>query len=102
MVHDGDLDIDVDDFIVGGEFDLVGFFDARRETREYGTRALFRLQATLGYRVSDSWAAEVFFEHVSNGSGTLFNQDVETFGELLRSRDNDAADTIGLRASRRF
>ena len=101
-IHDGSLDIDVDDFVDADGFDFIGFFDERRERREYGTRALFRLQGTLGYRFTEEWAAELFFEHVSNGSGTLYDRDFETFGELLRSRDNDAADTLGVRASRRF
>ena len=45
--------------------------------------------------------AEIF-EHHSNGSGSLFDRDSKTFRELAERRENDAVDTLGLRAARRF
>ena len=108
-VHDGELEIELRDYLPNGEitisqldsaFDQV--FAARERNREFGSRVLIRAQATVGVRVSEAWAAEVFFEHHSNGSGSLFDRDPKTFRELAERRENDAVDTLGLRAARRF
>jgi len=57
------------------------------EEISFGSRYLFRPAATLGYRVNDDWAGEVFFEHLSNG---------------FTATVNDGVDNIGFRAARRF
>lgn len=58
-----------------------------REEISFGSRYLFRPAATLGYRVNENWAGEVFFEHLSNGyTGNV----------------NTGVDSIGFRAARRF
>ena len=108
-VHDGELEFGLGDFLPEGELTAAQFdtafdqlFAARRRNREFGSRVLIRAQATVGVRVSEDWAAEVFFEHHSNGSGSLFNRDPGTFLEAAELRENDAVDTLGLRAARRF
>jgi len=62
----------------------------RRSNEEisFGSRVLFRPTLTLGYRINEKWAGEVFFEHLSNGS---------IFGSV-----NEGVDNLGLRAARRF
>jgi len=70
--------------------DEAEFVRRRTEERDYGSRVLFRQQVTLGYRINDNWAAEIFAEHLSNGK------------ILVQNRPNEGLDTIGIKASRRF
>ncbi len=70
--------------------DEAAFLLSREEERDYGSRVLFRQQITLGYRLSDKWAAEIFAEHLSNGK------------ILVQDRPNEGLDTIGIKAARRF
>ena len=73
--------------VIQALFEEFLFRDAN--TIEYGSRVLFREQLTLGYRINDDWAAEAFFEHISNGY-------------LLSDRANDGSDAGGFRVARRF
>ena len=67
-----------------------GFATLLRRSNEeisFGSRYLFRPAITLGYRVNENWAGEVFFEHLSNAyTGPV----------------NEGVDSLGLRAARRF
>jgi len=67
---------------------IVAFFDRIDDNIDFGSRILFREQLTIGYRINDDWAGEIFAEHLSNG---------QIFGDI-----NEGADTIGIRAARRF
>lgn len=69
------------------EFDAL-LLQARQEI-SFGSRVLFRPHVTLGYRIDDKWAAEIFMDHLSNG---------QVFGDGL----NQGVDNLGIRASRRF
>ncbi len=79
-IHDGTL------FIPRNSPDL---FPRLFEEREYGSRVLFRPQLTVGYRVSDDWASEIFFEHLSHAN-------------ILDNRANDGVDIVGARVAKRF
>lgn len=72
--------------------DDVGFIEAVRLSQteiQFGSRILFRPQFALGYRVTDKWSGEIFFEHLSNGS-------------IFSSEINEGVDNIGVKAARRF
>ncbi|MDA8708280.1 acyloxyacyl hydrolase [Hellea sp.] len=111
--HDGTINIDPDDFITSGtdiDFDdpvsvararseFEALFNAFDTQREFGSRILFREQLTLGYRINDEWAAEVFFEHLSNG--LLIGRKPDPNNAFDR-RDNDSVDTLGMRIAKRF
>lgn len=56
---------------------------------EFGSRLLFREQVTLGMRVNDDWAAEIFYEHLSNAG-------------LSENGKNDGVDNLGIKVARRF
>jgi lipid A 3-O-deacylase len=68
-------------------------FDAlarRFETEiEFGSRLLFREQITLGVRLSEDWATEVFYEHLSNAG-------------LPENGENDGVNNLGVKLARRF
>jgi len=70
-----------------GETRSADFFERLRKI-QLGSRILLREQLTLGYRVSDDWAGEVFLEHLSNGQ--------------ILSSVNEGVDIVGMRASKRF
>ena len=107
VVHNGSLEENFNGDLVtpGGPIDLdalseeqrLAVFDAlfqdifrrRRDTREYGSRVLFKESLTLGMRVNEDWAAEAYFEHVSHGG-------------LLSDGSNDGSDSAGFRVARRF
>lgn len=63
--------------------------DRRASEISFGSRLLFREQLTLGVRVDEEWAAEVFFEHLSNAG-------------LSESSINEGVDSLGIKAARRF
>jgi len=67
----------------------LAHFDRFDREIEFGSTILLREQLTLGYRVTDDWAGEIFLEHLSHGH--LFDKD-----------NNDGADIIGIRAAKRF
>ncbi|WP_371395645.1 acyloxyacyl hydrolase [Fretibacter rubidus] len=56
----------------------------------FGSRFLFRPQITLGYRIDDNWAGEVFMDHLSNGN------------VLDSTGINEGVDNLGIRVARRF
>ncbi len=85
VLHDGTKKVFTADNLRESGFDEL----LRRSQEEisYGERYLFRPAVTLGYRVSDKWAGEIFFEHLSNAyTGNV----------------NEGVDSIGFRAARRF
>lgn len=57
---------------------------------EYGSSILFREALTLGFRVSDNWATEVYVEHLSHGN------------ILVSNKPNEGLDVLGARLSYRF
>jgi len=83
VIHDGTDDLEPD---TGENF--LDFLDRFEDTIAFGSRILFREQLTFGYRINDNWAGEIFGEHLSNG---------QIFGTI-----NEGADTLGIRAARRF
>ena len=99
-IHDGTINHDIRDYVVNNNsIDFDGYNNARLTEREFGSRILFREQLTLGYRFTPEWSGEVFFEHVSNG--LLIGREPDP-DNVFDTRDNDAADTVGLRVGRRF
>ncbi|WP_427453262.1 acyloxyacyl hydrolase [Litorimonas sp. WD9-15] len=87
VIHDGETDVKFS----GPETDesISEFFRRLRTEIEFGSRLLFREQVTLGVRVNEDWAAEVFVEHLSNGT-------------LIGDGQNDGVNSLGVKASRRF
>lgn len=88
VVHDGETELP------GAEVGLPDEENQRRiranaENIEFGSRVLFREQVALGVRVTESWAAEIFYEHLSHGN-------------ILDDGSNEGLDNAGLRLSRRF
>jgi len=71
------------------EANLNAFFDRFDDEIEFGSSVLSRQQLTLGYRITEDWAAEGFIEHMSHG--WVFDEDI-----------NDAVNNIGVKVSRRF
>lgn len=100
VIHDGTIEHDLNDFIDGNAIDLEAFYSARNTEREFGSRVLIRAQLTMGFRVDQDWATEVFFEHLSNGEH--IRRDLENDTDILNYKPNDAADTLGIRVARRF
>jgi len=68
---------------------LATFFERERTEIEFGSRALFRGQLTIGYDINDKWGAEIAYEHLSNA-------------RILDSTDNEALDSFGVRLTRKF
>lgn len=100
VIHDGTKDllfsdvfdeINMDDDISRDEAGrLFDEFDRRFETEiEFGSRLLFREQVTIGVRVNDEWATEIFYEHLSNAN-------------LSENGENDGVNNLGVKLSRRF
>lgn len=56
---------------------------------EFGSRVLFRENIALGYRFTEEWAGEIMYEHLSHG-------------QILGGPENEGANTVGVRLSRRF
>lgn len=83
VAHTGNTNSDID-----SELSLSEFLDIISSEISFGSRILFRQQLTLGYRVTDKWALEIFGEHLSNGQ--------------ILSSINEGVDILGLKAARRF
>ncbi len=83
VVHDGTNIIDPNN-----ELDFFERINLRNENISFGSRVLFREQITLGYRITNDWAAEIFGEHLSNG---------QVFGNI-----NEGVDIVGAKVSKRF
>lgn len=83
-VHNGTLNINF-----GEGQTLSQIFDRFDTEIEFGSRVLFKPQLSVGYRVSEEWAGEIYFEHLSHA--TLFDD-----------KDNDGVDIMGVRAAKRF
>lgn len=66
------------------------YFDRLNNEIEYGSRILFREALTLGFRVTEQWAAEVYVEHLSHGN------------ILVQGKPNEGLDVLGGRLSYRF
>jgi len=81
-VHDGTLDVRLEEPFNEDFFRLFSEI-------EFGSRILFKPQLGLGYRVTDEWAGEIFYEHLSHAN-------------LLDDKNNDGVDIIGARVARRF
>lgn len=67
----------------------IPYFESLNSEIEFGSRILFREALTLGFRVSENWATEVFVEHLSNG-------------KILTNGSNEGLDVLGGRLSYRF
>lgn len=65
------------------------YFDRLFNEIEFGSRVLFREALTIGLRINDKWATEVYAEHLSNG-------------KILTSGSNEGLDVLGGRLSYRF
>jgi len=112
VAHTGTLEIGVSDELTSlldqaNEFDTVDdipmelidalnvelddLFERENTEIEFGSRVLFRLQLAIGYNISKDWASEVYIEHLSNGRGNIFGEDV-----------NEGVNNIGFRAVRKF
>jgi len=99
VIHDGTLEISLPPFDREGlsQEELGAIFRERialsnnlfENNIEYGSRVLIREQLTLGVRVSESWAIEGYFEHVSHGN-------------FWTNAENDGSDSAGFRVNRKF
>ncbi len=93
VIHNGTKDVrfDYDLLDQGLTFDQAyDEYIGRLDTQiEFGSRLLFREQITLGYRLNQNWAGEVFYEHLSNAW-------------LAEDNRNDGVDNIGVKVARRF
>lgn len=67
----------------------VPYFDSLNNEIEFGSRVLFREALTVGVRLNDRWATEIFAEHLSNG-------------KILTNGSNEGLDVLGGRLSYRF
>jgi len=67
----------------------VPYFESLENEIEFGSRILFREALTLGLRVNERWATEVYVEHLSNG-------------KILTNGANEGLDVLGGRLSYRF
>lgn len=84
-VHDGENEIpDLEPGLTAEEQRRRVFGNAHYI--EYGSDVLFREALTLGYRFTDTVAADVYLEHFSHGN-------------ILASGSNEGADAVGLRFS---
>ena len=85
VVHDGTLDIERPNTMAE-----LPAFEARNRTEiEFGSRVLFDIQFAGGLRISEAWAAELFWQHLSHG-------------KILSSGPNEGLDSWGIRAVYRF
>lgn len=64
-------------------------FALKRNTIEFGSTALFRTQFSVGYNLTDSWAAELVYEHLSNG-------------RIIGGPENEGLDNVGLRIAYKY
>ena len=85
VVHDGTLDIERPQSPAE-----VPAFEARNSTEiEFGSRALFDIQIAGGVELTESWGAELFWQHLSHG-------------KILSSGPNEGLDSWGVRGVYRF
>lgn len=67
----------------------IPYFESLNNEIEFGSSILFREALTIGLRISDKWATEVYAEHLSNG-------------KILTNGSNEGLDVLGGRLSYRF
>lgn len=111
VIHDGTLKTDLPSFLSDPNFPLADLFNnpsaltpdqrtraisenqayaVRLENEiEFGSRVLFRNAFALGFRVTDQWASELFYEHLSHG-------------KILSTGPNEGLDAYGVRLAYRF
>ncbi len=68
----------------------VPYFESLNTEIEFGSSILFREALTLGLRVSDRWATEIYVEHLSHGN------------ILVQNGLNEGLNVLGGRLSYRF
>lgn len=68
----------------------VPYFERLNTEIEFGSSILFREALTLGFRVNDRWATEIYVEHLSHGN------------ILVQNEPNEGLDVLGGRLSYRF
>lgn len=68
----------------------VPYFESLNTEIEFGSSILFREALTLGFRVNDRWATEIYVEHLSHGN------------ILVQNEPNEGLDVLGGRLSYRF
>jgi len=99
IIEEGNMFDDVDDIppelIAAFDVENMAFFDRLENEIEFGSRALFRLAGAVGYDVTEKWAAEIYFEHLSNGD--IFPNRANSGREV-----NDGVNLLGIRAARKF
>jgi len=83
------------ELIASFDAESMAFFDRFDNEIEFGSRALFRLAGAVGYDVTERWAAEIYFEHLSNGD--IFSNRANSGREV-----NDGVNLFGVRAARKF
>ncbi len=86
VVHDGILDVDDARSRSNG---TAEFLDLIVNRNRYGSPVLFRQQLTVGFNLSEKWAAEGYFEHISHGG-------------LLSDGPNEGSDAAGVKLNRKF
>lgn len=91
VIHNGETDIGLSGELTPENIEqqFSELYHSRRTQIEFGSRLLFREQFTLGVRLDETWAGEVFFEHLSNAG-------------LSESGTNEGVDNIGVKVARRF
>lgn len=88
VVHDGA--VRTPDPLSGANVSEVAEFRRRKFTEiEFGARILFRTQFALGYRINETWAGEITFEHLSHG-------------QILGGPENEGSNNVGFRVAKRF
>jgi len=88
VVHDGEEELPDSDPNLTFEENLERI-RINNENIEFGSRVLFREDFALGYRFTEAWAGEIFYEHLSHGN-------------ILSDQSNEGLDNVGLRLARRF
>lgn len=69
--------------------EVAARFARKRSEIEFGSSVLFRSEFALGYRLSEKWAGEFVFEHLSHG-------------QILGGPENEGSNNVGFRASKKF
>lgn len=85
VIHNGTLAVFTRENL--NESGFKGLLERDAQEISFGSRALFRPELALGYRITDEWATELFYEHLSNAN----------FADI-----NEGADSIGMRVARKF
>jgi len=71
------------------EAEIIRRFELKRNTIEFGSIALFRIQLAMGYDWTDAVATELVYEHLSNG-------------RIIGGPENEGLDNIGLRIAYKY